>query len=93
MNTSNTSNTKHTGKVLFYNTERAYGFIIDDVNGKSVFVHRTSLIDSIKKDDEVTFETMMTNRGLMATDVRVINKYIIIIENKKYDEDNKRTRQ
>jgi CspA family cold shock protein len=82
--------TNHTGKVLFYNTEHAYGFITDSATNKQVFVHKTGLIDPIKMNDEVTFEVTKTNKGPIAKDVRVVNKYIIIIDNKKYDENNNR---
>jgi len=81
----NIKNTTHTGKVIFYNTERAYGFITDTATNKRIFVHKTGLIDPIKMNDEVTFEITSTDKGLIAVDVRTINKYIIIIDNKKYN--------
>jgi cold shock protein len=81
----NNDNKIHTGKVIFYNTEKAYGFITDSVTNKDIFVHRTGLIDSIKMDDEVTFEICRNEKGLFATDVRIVNKYIIIIDDKEYD--------
>ena len=87
----NIKNTIHTGKVLFYNTERAYGFITDSITNKQIFVHKTGLIDPVKMNDEVTFEVIRTDKGFIATDVRVVNKYIIIIDNKKYDEENGNT--
>ena len=89
----NKSNTNHIGKVLFYNTERAYGFIIDSNNNKQIFVHKTGLIDPIKMNDEVTYEVTKTEKGLMAYNVRVVNKYIIIIDNKEYNDDNRTDRR
>jgi cold shock protein len=86
----NIKNTTHTGKVIFYNTERAYGFITDTATNKRIFVHKTGLIDPIKMNDEVTFEVTSTEKGLIALNVRTINKYIIIIDNKEYDENNNR---
>jgi CspA family cold shock protein len=85
----NNINTIHTGKVIFYNTERAYGFITDTATNKQIFVHKSGLLDSIKMNDEVTFELTKNDKGLIAKDVRVINKYIIIIDNKEYDGTNK----
>jgi cold shock protein len=75
----------HTGKVVFYNTEKAFGFINDSMTNEDLFVHRTGLIDSIKMNDEVTFEINRNEKGIFATDVRVVNKYIIIIDNKEYN--------
>ena len=66
-------NKLHTGKVVFYNTEKAFGFITDSLTNKDMFVHRTGLIDSIKMNDEVTFEISRNEKGLYATNVRVVN--------------------
>lgn len=85
MNEMNNDNTIHTGKVIFYNTEKAYGFITDSGTKTDIFVHRTGLLDSIKRNDEVTFEIERNDKGLLATNVRVVNKYIIIINNKEYN--------
>jgi cold shock protein len=81
----------HKGKVVFYNTEKAYGFITDSKTNKDMFVHRTGLIDSIKMNDDVTFEIGHNKKGLFANNVRVVNKYIII-DYKEYD-GNKNTRK
>lgn len=78
-------NKVQTGKVVFYNTEKAFGFITDSLTNKDMFVHRTGLIDSIKMNDEVTFEIGRNEKGLFATNVRVVNKYIIVIDNKEYN--------
>lgn len=82
----NNDNKVYNGKVVFYNTERAFGFITDSLTNKDLFVHRTGLIDSVKMNDEVTFEINRNKKGQFATNVRVVNKYIIIIENKEYNE-------
>ena len=79
----NTNNTIYKGIVKFYNTERAYGFITDNDTGKDYFVHVTGLIDPIKMKDEVTFELIENNRGYLATNVRILNKCIIININNK----------
>ena len=79
----NTNNTLHNGTVKFFNTERAYGFITDNRTGKDIFVHVSGLIDPIKMKDEVTFELKENEKGLLATNVRTINKFIIININNK----------
>jgi CspA family cold shock protein len=81
----NNDNKVHKGKVVFYNTEKAFGFITDSITNKDMFVHRTGLIDSIKMNDEVTFEIERNEKGHFATNVRVVNKYIIIIDKQEYD--------
>jgi cold shock protein len=76
----------HKGTVIFYNTEKAYGFITDSISHKDIFVHRTGLIDPIKMNDEVNFQISKNDRGPFATNVRVANKYIVFIDNIEYDE-------
>ncbi len=60
-----------TGKVKFYNSEKGFGFIIDNETNKDVFVHRTGLIDSINEDDEVSFEIKDGQKGPNAVDVKL----------------------
>jgi cold shock protein len=79
----NINNTIHNGTVKFYNTERAYGFITDKISGKDYFVHVSGLIDPIKMKDEVTFEIKENKKGFLATNVRIVNKFIIININNK----------
>jgi CspA family cold shock protein len=77
------NNTIHKGKVKFYNTEHAYGFITDLDTKKDYFVHVSGLIDSIKMNEIVTFELSKSERGDTAINVRTVDKYIIInIDNK-----------
>jgi CspA family cold shock protein len=79
----NTNNTIHNGIVKYYNTERAYGFITDKSTSIDYFVHVSGLIDPIKMKDEVTFELKENDRGYLATNVRTVNKFIIININNK----------
>ncbi|MBN2173421.1 MAG: cold shock domain-containing protein [Bacteroidales bacterium] len=60
-----------TGKVKFFNESKGFGFIIDDESGKDYFVHVSGLIDSIKSDDEVTYELKEGKKGLNAVDVKL----------------------
>jgi len=60
----------HTGTVTFFNTEKGYGFIKDLESHESVFVHLKGLIDQIKENDKVTFETEMGPKGINAIRVK-----------------------
>ncbi|MBK6443972.1 MAG: cold shock domain-containing protein [Bacteroidetes bacterium] len=64
----------HQGNVTFFNTEKGYGFIKDKESGESIFVHINGLIDSIKENDKVTFETEMGPKGTNAVRVRLAPK-------------------
>ena len=62
------------GKVKFYNEEKGFGFITDEETGQDFFVHISGLNQDIKEDDEVEYEVSEGKKGLMATDVSIINK-------------------
>lgn len=57
------------GVVKFFNTEKGFGFIKDEETGQDVFVHKTGLIDNIREDDHVTFETEQGPKGINAVNV------------------------
>ena len=61
------------GKIMQYNKNKGYGFIIDD-GGTKRFFHisnlRTKTIPKI--EDTVTFEPIVLPKGLGATEVRVV---------------------
>lgn len=59
-----------TGVVKFFNTEKGFGFIKEDGTNEEIFVHKTGLIDTIREDDQVSFETERGQKGLNAIDVR-----------------------
>ena len=60
------------GMVKFYNETKGFGFITDDESGKDIFVHVSGLVDEIKKNDKVTFNTRKGKKGEEAFDVRVV---------------------
>lgn len=60
------------GKVKFFNNAKGFGFIKSDETGEEIFVHATGLIDEIREDDLVEYETEMGRKGLNAVNVRVI---------------------
>jgi CspA family cold shock protein len=62
----------NSGKVKFFNESKGFGFIIDDVSGKEIFVHASGVKQKIKENDEVTFNTTQGKKGLNAIDVKKI---------------------
>jgi CspA family cold shock protein len=61
----------HQGKVKFFNETKGFGFITPTNGGEDVFVHTTGLKDSIRENDEVTYEVERGQKGLNATNVRI----------------------
>jgi CspA family cold shock protein len=59
------------GKVKFFNDSKGFGFIVDNDSSKEYFVHSTGLIDSIREDDEVTFDLEEGKKGLNAVNVKL----------------------
>ncbi|MEP1032535.1 cold-shock protein [Ekhidna sp.] len=61
------------GKVKFFNAEKGFGFITPDNSSEDIFVHVNGLIDEIKENDKVQFETEQGRKGLNAVNVEVLN--------------------
>ena len=59
-----------TGKVKFFNVSKGFGFIVNDDDGKEVFVHATGLIDQISDEDKVSYDVQEGKRGLNAVNVK-----------------------
>lgn len=70
--TNNNSKMKE-GKVKFFNNAKGFGFIKPSDSSEEIFVHATGLIDEIREDDHVEFETEMGKKGLNAVNVRLID--------------------
>ena len=60
------------GKVKFFNVTKGFGFITPNDGSADVFVHQSGLIDKIKDNDEVQFETERGKKGINAVRVQVI---------------------
>ncbi|WP_370086880.1 cold-shock protein [Ekhidna sp.] len=61
------------GTVKFFNTEKGFGFIKPDNSTEDLFVHVNGLIDEIKENDKVQFETEQGKKGLNAVNVELLN--------------------
>jgi len=64
------------GKVKWFDVKKGYGFIVSQ-DGKDLFVHfkdiQGSGFKTLKENEEVTFETSTTEKGLRATNVQRTN--------------------
>ena len=58
------NNEMSTGRVSHYDGDRGFGFIVPDDGGADVFVHASYLVnaDALKKEQRVSFETVMDDR-------------------------------
>lgn len=59
------------GRVKFFNDEKGYGFIIDQLTGDSIFVHANNCDQPLEQNDRVTFEVEMGPKGPNAINVRL----------------------
>jgi CspA family cold shock protein len=60
------------GTVKFFNQSKGFGFIQPTDSNEDVFVHQSGLIDQIREDDKVKFETEMGKKGINAVNVELI---------------------
>ena len=60
------------GTVKFFNTAKGFGFITPNNSNEDVFVHANGLIDEIRENDKVQFETEQGKKGLNAVNVELI---------------------
>lgn len=61
-----------TGLVKFFNESKGYGFIKDLDTQESIFVHINGLVDAVKENDKVTFETEQGQKGPNAVSVKKV---------------------
>ncbi len=60
------------GTVKFFNSEKGFGFIKPSDSSDDIFVHVNGLIDEIKENDKVQYETEQGKKGLNAVNVEVV---------------------
>jgi len=63
-----------TGRIKFFNKEKAYGFIEYEQNEIDIFVHITGLIDKVSKGDIVNFDIIEGAKGCNAVNVILVSK-------------------
>ena len=62
------------GTVTFFNHEKGYGFIKDQENQQSVFVHVNGLKEAVDENSKVIFEIEMGPKGANAVNVSLAPK-------------------
>ena len=62
-----------TGVISFFNEAKGYGFIIDTKTKENIFVHMNQLMQPVKENDKVEYETERTPKGLAAIRVKKLN--------------------
>jgi len=59
------------GTVKFFNHVKGFGFIKEEGSENEYFVHSTGLIDQIKDNDNVTFDSESDKKGPRAINVKL----------------------
>ncbi|MFY7732636.1 MAG: cold-shock protein [Bacteroidia bacterium] len=60
------------GTVKFFNETKGFGFIVPTNGGEDIFVHSSGLIDKIRENDKVEYESERGKKGLNAVNVKVV---------------------
>ena len=60
------------GKVKFFNNTKGFGFITPNDGSEDIFVHESGLVDKIKDNDHVRYETERGRKGMNAVRVEVV---------------------
>ena len=61
------------GTVKFFNETKGFGFIKPDDSSEDIFVHSSGLIDEIRENDKVEYDTEKGKKGMNAVNVKVID--------------------
>lgn len=62
-----------TGTVKFFNNSKGFGFIVDADTNEDIFVHESGLVDDIRENDKVQYETEMGKKGMNAVNVELVD--------------------
>ncbi|WP_458626535.1 cold-shock protein [Winogradskyella sp. PC D3.3] len=60
------------GTVKFFNAKKGFGFITLNDTKEEIFVHTTNVVGKIREKNKVTFNIEKGEKGLIATNVRVV---------------------
>ncbi|WP_428742894.1 cold-shock protein [Tenacibaculum sp.] len=61
------------GTVKFFNNSKGFGFITSSESGEDIFVHNSGLIDDVRENDKVRYDTEQGRKGLNAFNVEVVD--------------------
>ena len=61
------------GTVKFFNGSKGFGFIKPDDSSEDIFVHSSGLIDDIRENDRVEYDTERGKKGMNAVNVKLID--------------------
>lgn len=61
------------GTVKFFNETKGFGFIKPSDSSEDIFVHSSGLIDEIRENDKVEYETERGKKGMNAVNVKVVS--------------------
>ncbi len=59
------------GTVKFFNETKGFGFITPSNGGADIFVHTSGVLDNIRENDVVNYETEEGRKGVNAINVKV----------------------
>lgn len=62
----------NTGTIKYVDINKGFGFVISDEDGTDIFFHKSGLLDSVGKDDKVSFEESENEKGKIAVSIRVV---------------------
>ena len=60
------------GTVKWFNNKRGWGFIVKE-DGEDIFVHSSGLVDDIRDNDRVEFDSERGQKGMNAVNVKRIS--------------------